>query len=87
MVQDVSNERAKEKLKSFLEANKERHRARLAIAILMKRVLSVQDKMRNKLASKYGKIEVLSNQWDKIFGQIQITATRKNEVEGDKFCM
>lgn len=54
---------------------------------MMDRILVVQDRMRQKLATKYGKIEVLQNQWDKIFGQIQRTATRKNDDEGDKFCM
>ena len=38
------------------------------------------------MAAKGGKVDVLRNQWDKIFGEIQRTATRKDEEAGNSFC-
>ena len=83
---DLHEERAKAMLKPMLIDNMKKETARQNVGLFIKQITYIQTTMRNKLAAKGGKVEVLRNQWDKVFAEIQGRATRKNEAEGDAFC-
>ena len=41
----------------------------------------IQSKMRNQLSTRFSKVEVLINYWNKLFGKLQITASRTNDTK------
>ena len=76
---ELKSEIAIQILKPFLEENILNEKMRICIRSYAHKIYYIQKRVRDQLAIRFAKVEVLSNYWDKMIGQIQTIASRKKD--------
>ena len=71
----ASQQRALKVLKPFIKEAFAILAFKLALRRIYKSIEFMQKRIKNQLATRESKIEVLENYWDKIYGQLQIKAS------------
>jgi hypothetical protein len=52
----------------------------------LQKIFLIQKKLKDQKISKLAKVEVLENYWTKLYGQLQLKATKLNHTEAREFC-
>lgn len=71
-------------LKYFLLDFKDKNELRIKILIFYKRALLCQKRIKTQIITKFMKVEILLNYWDKIVGQLIVYAGKYRDKEAKK---
>ena len=66
-------------IKKFLSDSASSYNFKVKARKLYKILLKIQRRIRDNGVTKYSKVEVLVNYWDKLYGQLQVRASKKND--------
>ena len=70
VTQSSYEERCKKVIKLFLRDNAVNKGFKFKAADVYRRVLYIQNKIKDQMNCRYAKVDVLLNYWDKLLGQI-----------------
>jgi hypothetical protein len=83
---DESKRQAQVLLSRFLQNVTDVERRVKIFQVFRERVVWVQDKIRLQMLTRFSKVEVLINYWDKLLGQIQTKASAWNDKKVTQLC-
>ena len=52
----------------------------------MSQILQIQTKIKTQIVTRYAKVDILCNYWDKMIGQIQLNASKLKDAKTSEIC-
>lgn len=74
-------------LKRFFADSMPSSKFRYQVYKTMTQIINIQKKIKSNLVTRYAKVEVLVNYWDKMIGQTQLRASRLKDKKTSDLCL